>query len=107
MFIFSLFSFSDLALGEYSRKRKNERSISSLHTFSDSGTVSSVSGTKPSLLMTQAMDFEQSMNLADASVNNFQQVLAQARTVSAAAATNNMVSFISFFFKAFLSNKFL
>ncbi|VDD88959.1 unnamed protein product [Enterobius vermicularis] len=84
-------SMEDLALGEYSRKRKNERSISSLHTFSDSGTVSSVSGTKPSLLMTQAMDFEQSMNLADASVNNFQQVLAQARTVSAAAATNNMV----------------
>ncbi|VDM23955.1 unnamed protein product [Toxocara canis] len=31
---------ADLALGEYSRKRKNDRSLSSLHTFSDSGASS-------------------------------------------------------------------
>ena len=84
-------SFADLAIGEQSRKRKIDRSASSLHTFSDSGTASSLSGSKASLLVAHSADLEQRISLAQSAINDFRETLAFSRTVATASVT---VSFL-------------
>uniref|UniRef100_A0A915PKC8 C2H2-type domain-containing protein n=1 Tax=Setaria digitata TaxID=48799 RepID=A0A915PKC8_9BILA len=90
-------SLEDLALdsllgSEYSRKRKNERSISSLHTFSDSGTSVTSSGSsmqstliRPAPLTTEN---ESSLFHSQLIINDFRHTVEQTQHLHSAKASN-------------------
>ncbi|VBB29399.1 unnamed protein product [Acanthocheilonema viteae] len=86
-------SLEDLALdsllgSEYSRKRKNERSISSLHTFSDSGTSVTSSGSSvQSMLIRPApltTENESSLFHSQLIINDFRHTVEQAQHLHSA-----------------------
>lgn len=88
----------DSLLGsEYSRKRKNERSISSLHTFSDSGTsvTSSGSSVQSTLIRPAPLITENESNLFHSQliISDFRHTMEQAQHLHS-LKTNNLVCFI-------------
>ncbi|CAG9532284.1 unnamed protein product [Cercopithifilaria johnstoni] len=92
-------SLEDLALdsflgSEYSRKRKNERSISSLHTFSDSGTsvTSSGSSVQSTLIRPAPLTTENESSLFHSQliISDFRHTVEQAHLHS--AKVNNLGS---------------
>ncbi|KAM3722555.1 Sex-determining transformer protein [Dirofilaria immitis] len=90
-------SLEDLALdsllgSEYSRKRKNERSISSLHTFSDSGTsvTSSGSSMQSTLIRPAPLTTENESNLFHSQliISDFRHTVEQAQHLHSVKANN-------------------
>ncbi|VDO71458.1 unnamed protein product, partial [Onchocerca flexuosa] len=83
----------DSLLGsEYSRKRKNERSISSLHTFSDSGTsvTSSGSSMQSTLIRPAPLITENESNLFHSQliISDFRHTMEQAQHLHSLKANN-------------------
>lgn len=96
----NLSAFADLAVGDCSRKRKNERSISSLHTFSDSGASerTSTSSSVRSSLITPAPILENNQTLIHSQIviNGFRDTLARTRmNTTNFSSAMNMVHFFN------------
>uniref|UniRef100_A0A914ZW15 C2H2-type domain-containing protein n=3 Tax=Parascaris univalens TaxID=6257 RepID=A0A914ZW15_PARUN len=82
-------SLEDLALGEYSRKRKNDRSLSSLHTFSDSG-ASSASVRSSLVTPAPLIERDTSLTRSQAVLNALHDTLAHTQRTLASAGDANL-----------------